>query len=269
MVMVKRSTIKGSALILLLSAGVITLAFTNQKSAKVFKLTPKIFVADSNADLGTVEQGDSLKHSYIIQNVGNDILRIDSIKPSCGCTVASISTKQVPPFQSAELKVTFNSSGRAFAEFEKSVVIISNASPTSKTLRFHGRIVMPSKPHNVMMSTQNIFSGSCAVCHVDQGRGQIGKPLYDADCAICHGAKKDGKPSHDLLTMTKDIDEKRLFEIILNGKQGTNMPGFDWEKGGPLTDQEIKTLCQYIKIERSKFLSSELPQSHQKEGRGL
>ena len=103
------------------------------------------------------------------------------------------------------------------------------------------------------MSLQNIFSGQCADCHADRGRGQIGKSLYVADCAICHGDRREGKPAVDLLTGQVRLDSEYFFRTILEGKNGTNMPGFDWEKGGPLTYPEIKTLWQFILIQRSNF----------------
>ncbi|MDP4200892.1 MAG: DUF1573 domain-containing protein [Bacteroidota bacterium] len=229
--------------------------FNHSKASGHAATDVKIAVDSADVDLGKLEQGDSVGYTYQIHNSGSDTLRISAVKPSCGCTDARLSTHIIPPSCSASLKVLFSSVGKELGPYAKTVSLISNATPNQEILRFHGLIVMPSRPHNAAMSIQNIFSGRCAECHVNRGRGQLGKTLYAADCAICHGARAEGKPASDLVTSQKELGETYLFRTILDGKHGTNMPAFDWQKGGPLTAQEIKTLCQYIRIERSNRYS--------------
>jgi cytochrome c553 len=161
--------------------------------------------------------------------------------------------KEVLPSSDAHLKVLFNSANREFGQFAKFVTIRLSAPPYKTIVGFHGQIVMPIRPHGNAMTIQGIFSGLCGQCHAERGRGQIGRTLYEADCAICHGNPAEHKPAPDLLTIPTNLDQDYLFQTILNGKRGSNMPAFDWQKGGPLTDQEIRTLCQYIQIERLKL----------------
>lgn len=213
---------------------------------------PLSLVRDTDIDLGKIERGDTAQCTYIIRNTGVDTLRITSVKPSCGCTAALLDANVIPPSGSAHLKAEFHSASKEVAPFAKTITVLSNTNP--KVLRFHGEVVLGSRPHTTAMTIQNIFSGKCAECHADRGRGQIGQSLYLADCAICHGDKSEGKPALNLLTSPKFLDSTYLFKTIQKGKRGTNMPGFDWQKGGPLTDQEIRTLCQYILIHRSKLL---------------
>ena len=61
-------------------------------------------------DFGSVPQGQKVEHTYIIRNSGDKPLSIRSVRPSCGCTAAQVSTPLVQPGRITEIKVTFNSS---------------------------------------------------------------------------------------------------------------------------------------------------------------
>ncbi|MCX5694089.1 MAG: DUF1573 domain-containing protein [Candidatus Omnitrophica bacterium] len=62
-------------------------------------------------DFGVVKQGDVLKHDFILKNETNDILEINSIHTSCGCTVSQSDKKSLMPQESTVIKVSFNSRG--------------------------------------------------------------------------------------------------------------------------------------------------------------
>jgi cytochrome c oxidase cbb3-type subunit 3/ubiquinol-cytochrome c reductase cytochrome c subunit len=78
--------------------------------------------------------------------------------------------------------------------------------------------------------------------------------LYQARCAGCHGA--DGKmgpapPLNDpiFLAIVPDAD---LLRVINEGRtvtpgQKTPMPAFAHDKGGPLTDEQVKVLAEGLK----------------------
>ncbi|MGI0133383.1 MAG: DUF1573 domain-containing protein [Candidatus Micrarchaeaceae archaeon] len=218
-------------------------------------------IGESERDLSGVHLGDSISLAYELKNEGHQALRILNVRPSCGCTAAVVDSTVVAPGGVAHIKATFRTSGKDLGSFEKTIMITTNSviAPSLK-VGFHGEIVMPRKAHMGVMGLQGIFSGSCATCHADRGRGQIGQSLYTADCAICHGSQNE-KQAPDLLTTPEKLDQQYLFETILNGRHGTNMPAFDWAKGGPLRAQEITTLCQYILMERSKLHSQSKPTS--------
>ena len=58
----------------------------------------KTSTADPNEwDFGQVKQGVILKHDFVLKNQTNDILEIDSIHTSCGCTVSQSEKKSLLP----------------------------------------------------------------------------------------------------------------------------------------------------------------------------
>ncbi len=68
-----------------------------------------VFGCGNIYDWGKVSPNDSpLKADIKIYNKGNDTLKISRVKPMCGCTTAPLSRKNIPPKDSAVLKVTLN-----------------------------------------------------------------------------------------------------------------------------------------------------------------
>ncbi|MBI4319022.1 MAG: c-type cytochrome [Chloroflexi bacterium] len=80
-----------------------------------------------------------------------------------------------------------------------------------------------------------------------KGAGQEGKDLYAKNCAACHGDKGERVGTANL--SSKDFIISRgdagLATATAEGKGG--MPGFGKAKGGPLTDEQIKQVVDYMK----------------------
>jgi len=80
-----------------------------------------------------------------------------------------------------------------------------------------------------------------------------GREAYTGSCAVCHGAKGDGRGAFgpatypdatDLtLSITKEKSDAELFWIIKNGLSFTAMPGF----GDVYKDQDIWSLVRYVR----------------------
>jgi len=69
-------------------------------------------IVDPNEwDFGKVKQGEVLKHDFILKNETNDILGINNIHTSCGCTVSESDKKSLIPQESTTITVSFNSKG--------------------------------------------------------------------------------------------------------------------------------------------------------------
>lgn len=73
--------------------------------------------------------------------------------------------------------------------------------------------------------------------------------LYGRNCAGCHGA--DGQfgpapPLNDPLFLAI-VPDAVLWHMVSEGRPGTPMPAFSREKGGSLTDEQIKIIAEGIK----------------------
>jgi len=102
---------------------------------------PKMVIAESIKDFGSVPKGDPISYDFAIRNEGKADLVIDSVKPSCGCTVADF-TKVIKPGETgkATLKVeTKNFEG----PITKSATVTSNDPTTPTTTLVIKAIVKP------------------------------------------------------------------------------------------------------------------------------
>ncbi len=85
-------------------AFILTLVFTSLALA-----APRTAVDQPVFDFGTVAQGKKVDHSFTIKNSGDTPLTIGQVSTSCGCTVAEVSSRSIPPGKSANIRATFDS----------------------------------------------------------------------------------------------------------------------------------------------------------------
>ncbi len=96
---------------------------------------PKIVFSEPKHDFGEIKEGEVVSHTYTFKNEGTLPLEILAVNVSCGCTVAEKPEKPIGVGQTGDIKVTFNSSGKAGVN-TKNVTILSNASNNTETVSF-------------------------------------------------------------------------------------------------------------------------------------
>ena len=67
--------------------------------------TPEITVDQPVYDFGSIGQGYMVKHTFILQNTGDQTLEIVRVSASCGCTTTALATNQLAPGESVPLEV--------------------------------------------------------------------------------------------------------------------------------------------------------------------
>lgn len=225
---------------------------------------PRIEFNEEVHDFGKIGQNTNAETTFTIKNVGTDTLEIVSANASCGCTATVLDIKRLAPGMVSRLKVTFDAHNKAEGPMVKTVTVVSNAvNGAQKTLRIQGTIFKSNTAHvGEAMSIQGVFEGNCASCHVDKGKGELGAKLYEADCAICHGSAADHKPGADIASdAMMNYDEKAWTTIIRDGIPNSNMPAFHTKHKGPLNDEEIASIVDYLKafkknLQREKSMKS-------------
>ena len=101
------------------------LALASQVQAQ--ESAPVITFKENSKDFGDITQGQQVAHTFVLTNTGKQPLIISNVAATCGCTVPSWPKEPVAPGKSAEIKVSFNSTGKVGKQ--NSVVrIYSNAS---------------------------------------------------------------------------------------------------------------------------------------------
>ena len=212
------------------------------------KHAAQIKIEQDSYDFHDIEQGTKAEHIFAISNIGTDTLVITGTRPSCGCTAAVIDNAHIAPGATSHLKVTFDANNKPEGPIIKTVTVTSNSKEGSdKIVKIQGRVVKSKLAHKTTMHLDGLFQGDCAKCHVDKGKGELGARLYEADCAICHGLKTDGKPGPELASeaMMKHTP-KQWKSIVENGIPDKAMPAYHIKNKGPLGDEEIASLLEYM-----------------------
>lgn len=93
--------------------------------AEVHVPAPKLVCDAPEFDFGTVDNSQSVTHTYVVRNDGDLTLEISNVRPSCGCTVASISERNVPPGGETKITAQLNLAGRQGAQ-HKVMTVESN-----------------------------------------------------------------------------------------------------------------------------------------------
>lgn len=202
----------------------------------------------------------SAPFTFTVTNVSNAEVSINSLRTSCGCTVAQLPTTpyKLLPGSNVPINVTMDMRGKS-GSITKSVSVDTSAGfksllvkvniPTeapATTVAAGGESMNRAKNiQTALADRQAVFKGDCASCHVEKGKGKMGQELYAASCGICHDAEHRAAMVTDLKVPRTNRDLAFWQKWIMEGKPGTMMPAFAQAHGGPLTQEQIDSLSVY------------------------
>ncbi len=87
---------------------------------------PKIKVDQENFDFGTIPAGNGeLRHSFKVSNIGDEILKIEKVKPGCSCTVVEFKS-ELQPGETSAIVAALSIKDRT-GQQDKPITVISNA----------------------------------------------------------------------------------------------------------------------------------------------
>jgi len=101
---------------------------------------PTIAFAEEFHDFGEVQEGEVVEHTFTFTNEGEGPLIISNAQGSCGCTMPDWPRQPIAPGQKGQIKVSFNSTGRAGRQ-DKRVTLTTNAVPQSKVLNITSTVI--------------------------------------------------------------------------------------------------------------------------------
>ena len=84
---------------------------------------------------------------------------------------------------------------------------------------------------------------------LEETRFDVGKEIFSEQCSTCHGANGEGGvgPALNNKKLLQSTHADRFFAIIRSGVPSTQMPAWSVDYGGPLTDEEIRSVVSYIR----------------------
>lgn len=163
---------------------------------------PSIKFADPVFDFGRIKSGETAKHLYYFTNVGNAVLEVPNVHPSCGCTTAGEWTKRLEPGQTGTIAIQFNSAS------------------------FNGPVL------KTVTVTSNDKTQPVAVLQL---KGTIWKPIDVSPQFAVLNIPPDASRGSAVVTITNNMEEAvEIFEPVSNNRSisavlKTNVPGRGYE----------------------------------------
>lgn len=109
-------------------------------SETMMEALPEISFNEEFHNFGEIEEGVVVEHIFRFTNEGEGPLIISNASGSCGCTVPDWPRQPIAPGASGEIKVSFNSAGRAGKQ-DKRVTLTTNAVPQTKVLNITSTVL--------------------------------------------------------------------------------------------------------------------------------
>lgn len=85
-------------------------------------------------DFGPVKEGKILKHTFVLRNYSDKILKIKDVYSSCGCTVSKVRDKKVLAGKSTSVMMQVNTKG--YSGPIKQYAYISTDDPAQQVIEF-------------------------------------------------------------------------------------------------------------------------------------
>lgn len=109
-------------------------------SEEMMEALPEIVFESEFHDFGEITEGMVVKHTFTFTNEGEGPLVISNAQGSCGCTVPDWPRQPIAPGESADINVSFNSTGRSGKQ-DKRVTLTTNAVPQTKVLNITSMVL--------------------------------------------------------------------------------------------------------------------------------
>lgn len=214
----------------------------------------------------TAAPGETTAHfAFKVANTSKEDVTINWVRPSCGCTTAKLPPVpwKIAPGDGGEMSFDIDLRGK-YGTLSKYVNVDTSHGQKMLTIK----VTIPANQAPVpgvdartrnmqlaMADRQAVFKNDCAGCHSTPTIGKKAEPLYQAGCAVCHDAPHRATMVPDLRAVKTPQTREYWMHWITNGKPGSLMPAFASSQGGPLSQEQIESLADYL-TQRSQAQAS-------------
>lgn len=139
---------------LVLTAGIASGASPTRTPQQEPPQGPVISFESTSFDFGKINSGESVTHSFVFTNTGDQTLEITRVQPGCGCTTAGAWDKRIEPGARGSIPLQFNSSGFSGKVTKSATVHCNDQNHSNVVLQLTGTIWKPieATPSLVMFS---------------------------------------------------------------------------------------------------------------------
>ncbi len=119
-------------------------------------LGPRISLSEKRFDFGKIKQGEIVKHDFRITNTGDDLLIINYIRASCGCTAAKPAKTDLKPNESTMLHVEFNSAHKIGKQIKRVYILTNDKKNPQTTILITGEVFKNGSSKNLTANAARI-----------------------------------------------------------------------------------------------------------------
>lgn len=163
----------------------------------------KIACDEPTFNFGDVDNSQDVVHTFVIRNDGDLTLEIGQVRPTCGCTVASVSRNQVPPGETAEITAKLSLRGRQGPQHKPIAVQSNDPQTPTLTLALEGKAVA-----ELRVSPTQLFFGRLTTDAVATGIVEIAIDTTN----VVHLTRADSDCPHVTVTRQASPDG-RLYTL--------------------------------------------------------
>lgn len=214
--------------------------FTILLSAQM--IGPKAVVQQKVHDFGDIKQGEVVKASFLVSNSGGDLLVIEDVRATCGCTAGIPDKTQLKPGESTKIEVSFNSKGRRGIQQQRITVNTNDPDNKEMILTIKCNVVLPEQtkiegPHIQFQQTQHnfgkvqegkVYTHSFQFSNTGKQTLQIKDVKSSCGCAVTSISSKELKPGEsaslkvELDTSKRKGRMSRTLTVISNDPEDPN-----------------------------------------------
>jgi len=215
---------------------------------------------------------------FYATNTSAETVVVTNLQRACGCTEATMPAQPgtLAPGANGAINSTSDLRGKA-GKISKLLTVQSTIGAKGLSLNveippatnlnlnltpnLNPPLVSPTNTPNIdrtrnqqaaALDRQAVFKGDCAKCHVEPTVGKMGHELYQAGCAICHDAEHRAEMVPNLHTLKHPTTAEYWTQWITASKPGSMMPAFAKAHDGPLNEQQVASLVDYLTHTMSK-----------------
>lgn len=154
-----------------------------------------------------------------------------------------VSSDTLGPGESGTIRVTLDPAGK-FGQVIKTVTITTNDPARPQVaVPVYATVLHGVDPESGTPLEETLFGQKqCAACHAAPAGDLLGAKLYIAICKMCHGPLEEWAASVPAERRTRE----ELHRWTAYGEDGTSMPGYLDENGGPLTEEQVDSLVSLV-----------------------